>query len=80
MVRSSIFDRFSTSAARSAGHPVAFAAAVGPMIVWLVSDPLFGFGDTWQFVINTARTIVTFLMVFVIQNSEASTHEVNLPP
>jgi low affinity Fe/Cu permease len=46
MVRSSIFDRFSTSAARSAGHPVAFAAAVGLIVVWLVSGPLFGFGDT----------------------------------
>jgi low affinity Fe/Cu permease len=50
------------------------------MIVWLVSDPLFGFGDTWQLVINTARTIVTFLLVFVIQNSETGTPEVNLPP
>jgi low affinity Fe/Cu permease len=80
MVRSSIFDRFSNSAARSAGHPVASAAAVGLIVVWLVSGPLFGFGDTRQLVINTATTIVSFLMVFVIQNSETGTPEVNLPP
>ena len=49
---------------------MAFAAAVALIAVWIVSGPLFGFSDTWQLVINTATTIVTFLMVFVIQNTQ----------
>jgi low affinity Fe/Cu permease len=52
-----------------AGLP-AFLAAVAIIIVWAVSGPLFGFSDTWQLVINTSTTIITFLMVFVIQNSQ----------
>jgi low affinity Fe/Cu permease len=68
--RGSLFDRFSRWIAQFAGHPVAFAAAVALIGVWLISGPLFGFSDTWQLVINTATTIVTFLMVFVIQNTQ----------
>jgi low affinity Fe/Cu permease len=68
--RGSAFDRFSKWVARFAGHSVAFAAAVALIGVWLISGPLFRFSDTWQLVINTATTIVTFLMVFVIQNTQ----------
>jgi low affinity Fe/Cu permease len=64
------FDRFSKHAAHFAGHSVAFVAAVALIVLWLVSGPLFGFSNTWQLVINTATTIVTFLMVFVIQNTQ----------
>jgi low affinity Fe/Cu permease len=68
--RGSAFDRFSKWVAQFAGHPVAFAAAVALIALWLISGPLFRFSDTWQLVINTATTIVTFLMVFVIQNTQ----------
>src|SRR2546422_11307635 len=68
--RSSPFDRFSKNASRYAGHPSAFAGAVLIIVLWIVSGPVFGFSDTWQLVINTATTIVTFLMVFVIQNTQ----------
>jgi low affinity Fe/Cu permease len=57
-----------TSAA--AGHPVTFSIAVGTIIVWAVTGPMFHYSDTWQLVINTGTTIVTFLMVFLIQNSQ----------
>jgi low affinity Fe/Cu permease len=70
MHRGSLFDRFAKSVARFAGNPMAFAAAVLLIGLWIVSGPLFGFSDTWQLVINTATTIVTFLMVFVIQNTQ----------
>ncbi|MBL9091966.1 MAG: low affinity iron permease family protein [Planctomycetaceae bacterium] len=67
---SSAFTRFAKIAARATGHPAAFAAAAGIILIWAVSGPLFGFSDTWQLVINTSTTIVTFLMVFLIQNSQ----------
>ena len=70
MKRGSFFDRFARRAAHIAGHPLAFAAAAAALVVWAASGPLFGFSDTWQLVINTATTIVTFLMVFVIQNTQ----------
>jgi low affinity Fe/Cu permease len=66
----SFFDRFARRVAYFAGHPIAFAGAFALIVLWLVSGPLFGFSDTWQLVINTATTIVTFLMVFVIQNTQ----------
>jgi low affinity Fe/Cu permease len=53
-----------------AGQPLAFIAALSIILLWSLSGPLFGFSDTWQLVINTATTIVTFLMVFLIQNSQ----------
>ena len=55
---------------RVTGRPVAFALAAGVILVWLLTGPLFGFSDTWQLVINTGTTIATFLMVFLIQNTQ----------
>jgi len=52
------------------GSPLAFLIAVAVVIIWAISGPLFGFSDTWQLVINTGTTIVTFLMVFLIQNTQ----------
>src|SRR6185437_9926572 len=65
--------RFSDFARRLAvwtGRPVAFLAACGAVVLWAASGPFFGFSDTWQLVINTSTTIVTFLMVFLIQNTQ----------
>src|SRR6187397_303230 len=67
---SSPFSRFAKWTAHATGHPLAFVLAASTIAVWLVTGPLFGFSDTWQLVINTGTTIVTFLMVFVIQNSQ----------
>ena len=64
------FTRFAKSTARAAGHPATFCAALAIILIWAVSGPIFGFSDTWQLVINTGTTIVTFLMVFLIQNSQ----------
>lgn len=66
----SFFTRFARAVSHATGSPYAFAAAVGVVVVWAVSGPLFGFSDTWQLVINTGTTIVTFLMVFAIQASQ----------
>jgi low affinity Fe/Cu permease len=66
----SFFDRFAKATSRFTGHPIAFAAAALVIVGWIVSGPIFGFSDTWQLVINTATTIVTFLMVFLIQNTQ----------
>ncbi len=55
---------------RFCGRPTTFLLAVGVIVMWIVSGPLFGFSDTWQLVINTGTTIVTFLMVFLIQNTQ----------
>jgi len=66
----SLFTRFARWCSRAAGTPFAFVAAVAIVIVWGVTGPLFGFSDTWQLVINTGTTIVTFLMVFAIQASQ----------
>jgi low affinity Fe/Cu permease len=65
-----IFTIFATWAARLAGQPFAFLLAVGVVFVWVVTGPMFGWSDTWQLVINTGTTIVTFVMVFLIQNSQ----------
>jgi len=64
------FSSFAQATAQGSGHPVAFLLAVAVVIVWLVSGPLFNYSDTWQLVINTGTTIVTFLMVFLIQNTQ----------
>jgi low affinity Fe/Cu permease len=64
------FDRLAQTTARGAGRPYIFVAASGVVLVWAVSGPVFGFNDTWQLVINTSTTIVTFLMVFLIQNTQ----------
>jgi low affinity Fe/Cu permease len=64
------FSQLARYAARVTGHPGAFALALGVVLVWLITGPLFGYSDTWQLVINTATTIITFLMVFLLQNSQ----------
>jgi low affinity Fe/Cu permease len=64
------FSRFANWTARASGHPAAFAVAGAAIVVWLVTGPIFGFSDTWQLVINTGTTIITFLMVFLIQNTQ----------
>ena len=64
------FARFATRAARWTGTSAAFLAAVCVVLVWLATGPLFHFSDTWQLVINTGTTIVTFLMVFLIQSTQ----------
>ena len=64
------FERFARATALAAGRPAAFTIAASIVVLWLVTGPLFGFSDTWQLVINTGTTIVTFLMVFLIQQSQ----------
>ena len=64
------FTRVATSVSNAAGHAVAFIVCCALVLVWAASGPLFGFSDTWQLVINTGTTIVTFLMVFLIQNTQ----------
>ena len=68
--KSARFARFAQATSRAAGHPATFTAAVAVIVIWAVSGPLFGFSDTWQLVINTGTTIITFLMVFLIQNTQ----------
>jgi low affinity Fe/Cu permease len=68
--QNSLFTRFAKTTSHYAGRPVAFISAMTIILVWSVSGPLFGFSDTWQLVINTGTTIVTFLMVFLIQNTQ----------
>ncbi len=64
------FDKLAQRTARQAGRASTFAFALGLILVWGLSGPLFGWSDTWQLVINTGTTIVTFLMVFLIQNTQ----------
>jgi low affinity Fe/Cu permease len=64
------YSRFAKIAARVCGRPPVFVIAVGIIAAWIVTGPMFGFSDTWQLVINTGTTIVTFLMVFLIQNTQ----------
>lgn len=67
---SGLFCRFANEASRAVGSVAAFGAAIGVVLIWSLSGPLFGYSDTWQLVINTGTTIVTFLMVFLIQNTQ----------
>ena len=64
------FTRFAKGTARAAGNPATFCVAVAIILLWAVTGPLFGFSDTWQLIINTGTTIITFLMVFLIQNTQ----------
>jgi low affinity Fe/Cu permease len=66
----SAFGRVARATSRMTGHPLAFGAAILLVLVWMATGPLFGFSDTWQLVINTGTTIATFLMVFLIQNTQ----------
>jgi low affinity Fe/Cu permease len=64
------YSQFAKKAAHFSGRPRVFTLAVGVIVVWIVTGPVFHFSDTWQLVINTGTTIVTFLMVFLIQNTQ----------
>ena len=64
------FTRLTKTTAHAAGRPLTFVIAVSMIVVWAVTGPLFQFSDTWQLVINTATTVVTFLMVFLIQSTQ----------
>jgi low affinity Fe/Cu permease len=66
----SSFDRFAGAVTRAVGTPVAFVIALSTILAWAITGPMFGFSETWQLVVNTGTTIVTFLMVFLIQQSQ----------
>lgn len=66
----SFYSYVARAVARVAGRPSTFVVALGSILLWITSGPFFGFSDTWQLVINTATTIVTFLMVFLIQSTQ----------
>ena len=68
--KSSVFTRFARWVSGVSGRPLTFASALLIILAWGITGPLFGFSDTWQLVINTGTTIVTFLMVFLIQNTQ----------
>lgn len=68
--KNTLFTKFAKWTSRITGQPGAFAVAAGTLVVWAFSGPFFGFSDTWQLIINTGTTIVTFLMVFLIQNTQ----------
>ena len=70
MTDTSLFTKFSHHVAHAAGRPQTFALACAGIAIWAVSGPVFGFSETWQLVVNTATTIITFLMVFVVQNTQ----------
>ncbi|MFT4252790.1 MAG: low affinity iron permease family protein [Caulobacter sp.] len=65
-----VFAKFANATAQAAGRPVTFLVCLALVIVWAVSGPIFKFSETWQLVINTGTTIITFLMVFLIQNTQ----------
>ena len=67
---SALFQKMSNKVTRVTGSPMAFITALTIVVLWAVTGPIFGFSDTWQLVINTGTTIVTFLMVFIIQQSQ----------
>lgn len=66
----SIFNKLAQSASKFVGKPACFCIAIASIIVWALSGPIFGFSDTWQLIVNTSTTIITFLMVFLIQNTQ----------
>jgi low affinity Fe/Cu permease len=70
MKTSSWFTRFAKKTAQLSGRPMTFCLAVAVIVVWLVTGPMFDYSDTWQLIINTGTTIITFLMVFLIQNTQ----------
>ncbi|WP_234733147.1 low affinity iron permease family protein [Tellurirhabdus bombi] len=67
---SAVFERFSTLVTKATGSSTAFLLALLTVIIWLITGPIFHYSDTWQLVINTGTTIITFLMVFLIQKSQ----------
>jgi len=70
MSKNSWFNVFAKGAARISGRPMTFILALLVIVVWAATGPIFGFSDTWQLIINTSTTIITFLMVFLIQNTQ----------
>ena len=70
MSRPSAFTRLAKKASTFTGRPACFALALGIIVAWAVTGPLFGYSDTWQLVINTGTTVITFLMVFLIQSTQ----------
>ena len=70
MASGTTYGALAKAAARFTGKPITFALALGVVLVWAITGPLFKFSDTWQLVINTGTTIVTFLMVFLIQSTQ----------
>jgi low affinity Fe/Cu permease len=70
MNNSAWYSRFAKAVAHFCGRPRVFTMAVAVIVVWIVTGPIFNFSDTWQLVINTGTTIITFLMVFLIQNTQ----------
>ncbi len=69
-MQNGFYGQVAKTVARYCGKPATFSLAVGVIVAWIVTGPVFGFSDTWQLVINTGTTIVTFLMVFLIQNTQ----------
>jgi low affinity Fe/Cu permease len=65
-----IFTHVATRIANASGQPVTFIFALGLIVIWAATGPVFHYSDTWQLIVNTATTVVTFLMVFLIQNSQ----------
>ncbi len=68
--KADIFTRFTTAVSTGLGRPMVFVIALVTLIIWACTGPLLGFSDTWQLIVNTSTTIVTFLMVFIIQNTQ----------
>ena len=64
------FQKFARTVVHASGHPMAFAIALGTIVIWGVTGPLFHYGNTWLLVINTVTNIVTFLMIFLIRNAQ----------
>ncbi len=70
MAQTAAYTRFAKAASKFCGHPKVFILAVSLILLWLITGPLFHYSDTWQLIINTSTTIITFLMVFIIQNTQ----------
>jgi low affinity Fe/Cu permease len=70
MKNTAIYSQFAKATSRFCGKPIVFVMAVATIALWIITGPLFKFSDTWQLVINTATTIITFLMVFLIQSTQ----------
>ena len=70
MAKSTWFTRVAKKTAQYTGRPIAFGLAAGTILIWLITGPIFGYSDTWQLIINTGTTVITFLMVFLIQNTQ----------
>lgn len=68
--KTDIFTRFTSAVSSVLGTPIVFVSALGLLVIWAMSGPVLGFSDTWQLVINTSTTIITFLTVFIIQNTQ----------